>query len=416
LNKIKYDNCINIGNLSTFSEYKGKSAVKYLYDNITSYKSYKINYFIIDVTIPKYNETEFFEIIKKHNIHGLLHLNNYGETWCYSLTKSLCSQLPIFYNNIGSFKERINPNFHTVNIDNENDYIDFSKLTENYNIFLDKIIQYSTVKNQIQNVKPSFNNCKYSMYDFILNDKNEKMKLNELNFFTKSKTNITNINVENLVLITSKICVSNKVYSYSSTRSIYSPHQRYEQLLDTINSIKQYISNCYIILIDNSKLTKHMVCNLSENVDLFINDTNNNHLNYLTDENEYKGFGELGQLLYVFNNYILKNNFTFKNFFKISGRYKLIGSIEHILNIDDSVFKKNYNVTDREYYYTCFYKIINNKIMMYYKSLHRMFSNINRYGQDMEVIIPYELNYDFYETDLLNLEQNIAVWEDKQIV
>jgi hypothetical protein len=189
-------------------------------------------------------------------------------------------------------------------------------------------------------------------------------------------------------------------------------------LLETIASIKKYIPDSYIILIDNSKLDNDIhIKTLNSQVDLFVNDTSCSHLNYFTDNCIYKGCGELSQILYVINNYILKiKNIVFKNFIKISGRYKIIDNINNILEIDNNVFKQNINVKDRIYYYTCFYKITSSKFINYYKALLRMYSNTNDYDKDMEVIIPYQLNYDFFNIDKLNIQQNIAVWVDNSII
>ena len=66
---------------------------------------------------------------------------------------------------------------------------------------------------------------------------------NDFNFLQ----NNTDINInstiysENLVIINSKIVVSNEKLSYIDNRSIYSEEQRYEQLLETIESVKKYM-------------------------------------------------------------------------------------------------------------------------------------------------------------------------------
>ena len=49
------------------------------------------------------------QVIKNNKIHALLYLNKYGETWCYSLSKAIKTGLPILYNNLGAFKERLIP-------------------------------------------------------------------------------------------------------------------------------------------------------------------------------------------------------------------------------------------------------------------------------------------------------------------
>ena len=119
-----YDRQINIGVMHEYMEYKGSEAITYLLDNISHYKGYKLNYLIVGKTIGVYKEDEFHEHIKKYNIHCLLLLNKWGETYCYSLTKYINSGLPILYNNIGACKHRIPPNvehYESV-IDNEADY------------------------------------------------------------------------------------------------------------------------------------------------------------------------------------------------------------------------------------------------------------------------------------------------------
>ena len=101
------NNEINIGNLSGFSEYKGRDYILDLIDKYKTYNNYTINFIVVGYNSPAYNETEYYEYVKKYNIHGLTYLNKWGETWCYSLTKALNTGLPIVYNNIGAFKERI---------------------------------------------------------------------------------------------------------------------------------------------------------------------------------------------------------------------------------------------------------------------------------------------------------------------
>lgn len=98
---------INIGCMHEFSEYKGKEYILYLQNTIKQYKMKNINILSVGNNIPVYKENEFFELIKKHNIHCLFLLNKWGETYCYSLSKYLKSGLPILYNSIGAVVERI---------------------------------------------------------------------------------------------------------------------------------------------------------------------------------------------------------------------------------------------------------------------------------------------------------------------
>jgi hypothetical protein len=134
------NNTINIGNLSSFDEYKGKEYILDLINKYKKYKNYEINFIIVGQNSPSYNETEYYDYIKKYNIHGLTYLNKWGETWCYSLTKALNTGLPIIYNNIGAFKERIiDKPQHFKAFDYEND--DINKIYNSFENMLDYIIK-----------------------------------------------------------------------------------------------------------------------------------------------------------------------------------------------------------------------------------------------------------------------------------
>src|SRR4051812_39694939 len=103
----------------------------------------------------------------------------------------------------------------------------------------------------------------------------------------------------NITIINSKIIVSDNPFSYTTTRSIYSTEERYKQTIDTINSVKKYIPNNFIIMIDNSDLNNEMKNYFIENVDIFINPYNNIYLKYDTDNNECKAISELSQIKFI---------------------------------------------------------------------------------------------------------------------
>tara|TARA_Y100000591_G_C21854260_1_gene713948 strand:- start:11230 stop:12912 length:1683 start_codon:yes stop_codon:yes gene_type:complete len=141
MENVGQSNIINIGALHSFCQEKGSEIILEL-QKIKTYKNYRINYILGSKTIPAYSENNFFYYIKKYRIHGLLYLNKLGETYCYALSKGLMSGLPIFYNNIGVFKERIlDKKKYIKNIDCEDDYNDIEKLKQNYFKFLDYIIE-----------------------------------------------------------------------------------------------------------------------------------------------------------------------------------------------------------------------------------------------------------------------------------
>ena len=129
------NNIIRIGILHRFTKYKGREEIEEIRKKIQRihYKKevYKIEYLIVGINIPYYKNTltDYYLTIEKYKIHGLFHLNRWGETYCYGLTKSLLSGLPILYNNFGSFKERIPKDYKKYKIyhNTEDEYLKFNQ-------------------------------------------------------------------------------------------------------------------------------------------------------------------------------------------------------------------------------------------------------------------------------------------------
>lgn len=166
--------------------------------------------------------------------------------------------------------------------------------------------------------------------------------------------------MKNLVLINSKIITSTNSFSYTSTRSIYTPSERLEQTINTINSVKKNIPDYFIILIDNSNFNETVVSVLHNSVDLFINPKDSN-LDNDTDVNPTKAIGELAQLLYAIP-FIENLKIEWSNLFKICGRYVLNENFQYS-NFDnnDNIFKLHdaliKSVPPNLFYYTTFFKI-----------------------------------------------------------
>ena len=141
-------NQINIGNIAEFSEYKGSENIILLKKKYSTYKGYTINFFCE----IKYNENNWFKNINDKQLHCLLHLNKFGETYSYCLSKSINLGLPILYNNIGAFKERIPIADHYIKvIDNETDYDNHTLLYTQFEKMLDYIIRNNGLFNKSNN-------------------------------------------------------------------------------------------------------------------------------------------------------------------------------------------------------------------------------------------------------------------------
>jgi hypothetical protein len=80
-----------------------------------------------------YKEEEIINILHENKIHGIMHLSIFEESYCYALTNSINSGIPIYYINHGAFSERLifKDKYFPTNIEN---------IDNNYILFLDYII------------------------------------------------------------------------------------------------------------------------------------------------------------------------------------------------------------------------------------------------------------------------------------
>ena len=149
----KIDNIINISFVGYFINYKGSQIFEELINKYKYYKNYTINYHIFGIlaynidnnieNIIIHNEYKDDNIINKlheNNIHGILHLSLFEESYCYALTNSINSGIPILYINNGCISERLNENAKYFSSE-LNDIID------RFIIFLDYIIDNNNIYN-----------------------------------------------------------------------------------------------------------------------------------------------------------------------------------------------------------------------------------------------------------------------------
>lgn len=139
---------INIGIITNINIIKGYNNYIELF-NINKYKKYKINYYLFGNINKKYiikgetvhyegiyNEDDIYIKIYNKNIHGLMFMNSFPETYCYALTKGINMRLPILYTNMGAIGERLeklnNNRFHIYNdINSFYNFIDYIIINEN---------------------------------------------------------------------------------------------------------------------------------------------------------------------------------------------------------------------------------------------------------------------------------------------
>ena len=172
--------------------------------------------------------------------------------------------------------------------------------------------------------------------------------------------------MKDCIIITSVVQTTNKPLSYSEIRSVYSHQQRFEQTLETIDSIRKNIPNAHILLIECSPPSEWMDI-LKSKVDQFINlefnETVNNSL--------HKGLGEKTLLLTALSN--LKEEYA--NIYKISGRYVLIDNwhfdISKWTKTDELTFCKTNCYGIENGLHTFFYRIPNSKLSLFKEDLNQ---------------------------------------------
>ena len=336
------------------------------------------------------NLDELNLLIKTYKPHIIVETSIWPETYSYTLTLSKIMDIPILcYNKpfVSVVKNRLDnydKKYFFTSVD------DFDTIIQN--IKLEKYIH--TISNKLY-----YN----SFWDelFISNKYLTNTYIIDKNILTTNK---------NIVLITSKIIVSNVNYTYSSQRSIYTTEERYLQTIDTVETVRKYIPNTYIVLIDNSTFEKNYFDKLNSITDLFINMTDNKLLNYYTDQTTHKFLGELCQQIIFYDLFFKNFNINSINYlFKISGRYFINDNFDFSkYNNEHNIFKKNLDVIDREYLYTSFYKFNKNILKKFYNNLIYLFNDKHFYmanNYDYEVITTSALRDDITLVDTLGITE-----------
>ena len=149
-------NVINIAFIGQFINYKGSQLFKEIYEKYKNYKNYKIKYHVFGylsedeqnnkildenfIYHDNYIEKELISLLYKNNVHGIVHLSLFEESYCYALTTSINSGIPILYLEHGVFTERLknNDKYFPTNLSNFN---------SNIELYLNYIIDNQNIKN-----------------------------------------------------------------------------------------------------------------------------------------------------------------------------------------------------------------------------------------------------------------------------
>lgn len=207
--------------------------------------------------------------------------------------------------------------------------------------------------------------------------------------------------MSDLVLITSWIAPSPDayfLYGYQRVnKTIFTKQQRFDQTKKTIESIKKYIPNSKIIIIDGS---------LSEDDKKYFIENTDHVLDIRTLQSESKAECEGYQVIEVLK-YILDNNLQFDRFFKISGRYWL--TEEFNINLYLNTVKPIYG--DRNNVLTAFYCLEKKHIMNYYNYLISDYvKNSMRNREGLEVIFArFIKTIDVTTVEKIGIQGNVSV-------
>jgi hypothetical protein len=394
---------IVVGIIGAISIEKGKEVLDKL---INFYKGSNITFVVfgyVQITNftnyhPYKDIEELNNLLVQHKPNMLLELSLSPETYSYTLSLCMITQLPIIY---------LKKKFPSV-VENRLAHYNKKHFFTNYkelSVLFNKCKQdfFYTIEENV------FFDTKWS--DYFLNTNT----ISNSNISNNLKPYFQNISGKNIVFITSKLIVSDKAFSYVKKRSLYSRQERMTQTINTINSVRRFIPDSHIVLLDNSILNTFEKSVFEKMVDTFINITDNNVLNYYTDVFEYKAFGEISQTLQFLELFFKSDYRETKNFFKITGRYEINAEFDYNQYDNNlNIFKKSLSIKEKEYYYTCFYKLDKSILKEVQTIFDGFVKNKEKYmnnNSDLEVIFPNAIMDKIHLVDSLGIIENIGVWK-----
>lgn len=370
-----------IGIIGGIYDLKGKVELEKI---IRYYKNTNVRVIVFGtVNIPSFTDIYPYNTIHDlnrlftiHKPNALLELSICGETYSYTLTIAMITQLPILY---------LKKHGMTV-IENRlsqyNNAFSFTTIGE-----LNMLVNQKK-QNYFYTVAPTiYFNAWWDAYFLPVTT-------------PETCTIIDAYRNKNLVLITSKIIVSKNSFSYAQSRSKYSTQQRFVQTIKTIASVRKYIPDSYVVLIDNSEFNNLEYAILKYTTDYFINIIDDKELNYNTNEHKLKLIAELSQQLCFYDNFLKKIDInTITHFFKISGRYFINEDFNYNkYNNALNIFKKNSQIRGCDhYYYTSFYKLNPSILVDYFEKLKIILADKDSYIETpkhhFEAIVPQAVQY-----------------------
>lgn len=151
-----------------------------------------------------------------------------------------------------------------------------------------------------------------------------------------------------LFLVSSTLCPSKEKVAGDHIRSIFDSKQRYEQTLNTIETIREKCPHSYIVFLETSNMPEEYKKKIASLTEIIIDFSQSKTAKTFTDSAN-KSLGELYTLLIGMKN-VLSMDIEFDTIFKLGGRYYLNSKFD--LEKFDSksvVFREFTNETDNRH-------------------------------------------------------------------
>jgi hypothetical protein len=210
--------------------------------------------------------------------------------------------------------------------------------------------------------------------------------------------------MKDCIIITSVVQTTDKPLTWSKSRSIYSHQQRFEQTLETIESVRKNMPDIHILLIECSPPSEWMDI-LKSKVDQFIN----LEFNEIVNNGLEKGLGEKTLVLHALSN--LKEEYA--NVYKITGRYMLIDNwhfnISKWTKTDELTFCKTHCYGPKDGIHTFFYRIPNSKLSLFKEALESYDGSIC-----IENFLTYKFENQITFIDIIGIQVRWACYDQIQ--
>lgn len=176
--------------------------------------------------------------------------------------------------------------------------------------------------------------------------------------------------------------------------SVFSPHQRFLQVLQSIQSIRQKIPNSYITLLEIGSSPDEYVDFMTKCVDEYHN---------MNVKGLCKNRGEATMLYkYLSSENFQSKKHQFETISKLSGRYLLTDNFDFFkYPIEKPLIKSRFFPDGGVHYETRYYRIPGSFIDTFYTRLHDFFTNHN------EILDQNDVEHIFYDFGILKLDESV---------